>query len=89
MSCQHTFNVEFDPPHTAGVCDECGGVLMQRPDDSEDIVRRRLEVYKESTAPVISFYSERGLLREIDAGAEEEKVTELAVAALRDLAPVP
>jgi adenylate kinase len=88
-SCQHPFNVEFDPPRTPGVCDACGGELVQRPDDAEDVVRRRLEVYKESTAPVIGFYAERGLLREIDAGAEEEEVTERAVAALGDLAPVP
>ena len=59
-----------------------------RPDDEEDVVRRRLEVYHESTAPVIGFYARRGLLREVDANAEEEDVTERAMAALRDLAPV-
>jgi adenylate kinase len=87
-SCQHPFNVKFDPPRTRGVCDACGGELVQRPDDDEDVVRRRLEVYHESTAPVIGFYARRGLLREVDANAEEEDVTERAMTALRDLAPV-
>ena len=63
----------------------CGGPLMQRPDDSEDVVRRRLEVYHESTAPLLKFYSERGLLREIDGTGTEEEVTRRAVQALSDV----
>jgi adenylate kinase len=77
--------VEFDPPKVAGVCDRCGGPLVQRPDDAEDVVRRRLEVYNESTAPLLKYYTERGLLREVDAFGSEDEVFERAVTALSDL----
>ena len=84
-NCQTPYNVVFDPPKVEGVCDRCGGPLVQRPDDAEDVVRRRLEVYNESTAPLLKYYSERGLLREVDAFGTEDEVFERAVAALGDL----
>jgi adenylate kinase len=86
-NCQTPYNVEFDPPQVAGVCDRCGGPLVQRPDDAEDVVRRRLEVYNESTSPLLKYYTERGLLREVDAFGGEDEVFERAVAALSDLPP--
>jgi adenylate kinase len=86
-TCQRVYNVEFDPPKVPDLCDVCGGRLFQRDDDDEETVRRRLEVYRESTAPLLKFYSDRGLLREIDADAPEAEVTRRAVAALADLAP--
>jgi adenylate kinase len=84
-NCQTPYNLEIDPPKVAGVCDRCGGPLVQRPDDAEDVVRRRLQVYNESTAPLLKYYSERGLLREVDAFGTEDEVFERAVAALGDL----
>jgi adenylate kinase len=86
-NCQQPYNVELDPPREPGACDICGGALMQRPDDDEVTVRRRLEVYRESTEPLIKFYAARGLLREIDADGTEEEVTRRALAALDDLVP--
>ena len=83
--CQRPYNVEFDPPRVPGVCDVCGGALVQRPDDVEEVVRRRLEVYHESTLSLLKYYSEKGLLREIDAEGSEDEVTERALAALGDL----
>ena len=83
--CQTPYNVFFNPPKTEGICDLCGGPLVQRTDEDEETVRRRLEVYRESTAPLLKFYSERGLLREVDALGTEEQVTERAVAALSDV----
>jgi adenylate kinase len=74
--CGTPYNVEFDPPRVEDVCDVCGGRLEQRVDDAEETVRRRFEVYEESTAPLVQFYEERGLLREIDADGDEEEVTE-------------
>ncbi|KAJ0392469.1 hypothetical protein ATCC90586_012049 [Pythium insidiosum] len=51
-------------PKVEGVCDGCGGVtLVQRPDDNEDVVRKRLEVYNDETAPLIDFYADKGSLR--------------------------
>jgi adenylate kinase len=84
-NCQTPYNVEFDPPKVAGVCDRCGGPLVQRPDDAEDVVRRRLEVYNESTAPLLKYYTERGLLREVVAFGSEDEVFERAQTALSDL----
>ncbi len=84
-NCQAPYNVFFNPPVTEGICDVCGGPLVQRTDESEETVRRRLEVYREQTAPLLKFYSERGFLREIDAVGTEEEVTQRAVAALADL----
>jgi adenylate kinase len=85
-NCQTPYNVFYNPPRTEGVCDTCGGPLIQRTDEDEETVRRRLEVYRESTSPLLKFYSERGLLREVDAEGTEEQVTERAVAALADVA---
>ncbi len=54
-----TYHVEFNPPKTAGIDDETGEPLVQRDDDREDTVRKRLAVYHDQTAPLVSFYHER------------------------------
>ncbi len=74
--CGQNYHVEADPPQREGVCDECGGSLHQREDDSEEIVRERLASYREQTQDVLSFYEERGLLRDVDAEGEVDAVTE-------------
>jgi adenylate kinase len=84
-TCQAPYNVYFSPPRVDGVCDACGGPLVQRTDQGEDTVRRRFEVYRESTAPLLKFYSDRGILREVDAEGPEAGVTERVLAALADL----
>ncbi len=83
--CQRPYNVELHPPRQEGVCDRCGGRLIQREDDREETVRHRLEVYHHLTQPLLKFYAERGLLREVDAEGTEDGVYERAVAALADL----
>lgn len=80
--CQRTYNVELSPTRVPGVCDACGGELVQRADDEEETVRRRLDVYHRQTEPLEAFYRERGLLREVDAEGTEEQVTDRAVRAL-------
>ena len=87
QSCQRTYNVELDRPRVEGVCDACGGRLMQRADDDELTVQRRLEVYHQQTAPVLDFYSGRRLLRCVDADGPEQEVTRRCLEALRDLTP--
>jgi adenylate kinase len=86
-NCQTLYNVVFNPPMVDEVCDVGGGPLVQRTDESEETVRRRLKVYRENTAPLLDFYAERGLLREVDASGTESEVTERAYAALTDAAP--
>jgi adenylate kinase len=85
--CQRTYNVEFKPPAVEGVCDVCGGELVQREDDREETVRHRIEVYNQGATALHRFYWERGLLRVVHADADEDEVTERAVAALKDRGP--
>lgn len=75
-NCGQIYHVEMDPPRQEGVCDECDGSLFQREDDTEEIVRERLAGYREQTGEVLTFYEERGLLRDVDAEGEVDEVTE-------------
>jgi adenylate kinase len=68
--CSVNYHLEFNPPKKKGVCSKCGGKLYHRPDDEEDVVRRRLKIYKETTEPLIGYYQQKGLLRVID-GTDE------------------
>jgi len=62
----HVYNVFSDPPKHPDVCDQDGSRLVQREDDAEDVVRNRLSVYHEQTAPLIAFYEESGVLKRFD-----------------------
>jgi adenylate kinase len=62
----HVYNVFSDPPKHPDVCDQDGSRLVQREDDAEDVVRNRLAVYEEQTAPLIAFYEDRGVLKRFD-----------------------
>jgi adenylate kinase len=62
----HVYHVEFDPPKHEGICDQDGSRLIQREDDKEETIRRRLEVYHEMTAPLVDYYARLGLLQRFD-----------------------
>jgi adenylate kinase len=81
--CERVWHILYDPPVRTGICDECGGELFQRDDDSELTIRHRLEVYAEQTAPLVSFYADEGTLIGIDATGPVEEITLRALAALR------
>ena len=70
----HVYHVEFDPPKNEGVCDQDGSRLVQRDDDKEETVRKRLEVYHEQTKPLIEYYEDRGLLRRFEGTRPPEEV---------------
>lgn len=72
--CGATYHVRFDPPEEEGVCDVCGGELVQREDDTEDTVRERLRVYRENTEPVVEHYREEGSLVEVDGEGTPDEV---------------
>lgn len=72
--CAATYNLESLPPAVAGVCDQCGGKLEQRVDDREDVIATRLETYRAQTAPLVEYYSQRNLLRTVDANADAQSV---------------
>ncbi|WP_298208900.1 adenylate kinase [Ferrimicrobium sp.] len=62
------------PPKTAGICDNCGGELVQREDDTEAAILRRLEIYEKATAPLLGFYAEMGLLETVDGVGTPDEV---------------
>lgn len=65
-NCGAMYHVMFNPPKSQGICDKCGGELYQRPDDNEETVKSRLDVYEQQTSPLIGFYNNKGLVRRID-----------------------
>ena len=77
-----TYHEEFNPPKVAGICDEDGGPLEQRPDDKVDVVEKRLQIYEEQTGPLVDYYAKTGLLKRIDALAPIEDVTAQIVRAI-------
>ncbi|WP_438292245.1 adenylate kinase [Streptomyces sp. HUAS TT7] len=79
----HVFHVAYNAPKQDGVCDKCGGELYQRGDDTEDTVRKRLEVYHSETEPIIDYYRAQGLVITISALGKVDEVTSKAMAALR------
>ncbi|MFE3326134.1 adenylate kinase [Streptomyces sp. NPDC059176] len=79
----HVFHAAYAPPKTEGVCDVCGGELYQRDDDSEETVRKRLEVYHTQTEPIIDYYKAQGLVVTISALGKVAEVTERAMEALQ------
>jgi adenylate kinase len=80
--CGTNYHVEFSPPEEEGVCDECGGELVQRDDDTEETVRERLRVYRENTEPVVAHYRERDELVEVDGEGTPDEVFDEIVEAL-------
>ncbi len=81
-NCGKVWHIEFDKPSDPNVCDICQGELYQREDDKEEVIIRRLEVYQEQTAPIISFYRTEGLLITISAIGSVADITERAITAL-------
>jgi adenylate kinase len=79
----HVYNEKFNPPQKKGVCDIDGSPLFQREDDKAETVTRRIQVYLTQTAPLITYYRERGLLSQVDGAQPIEKVTADLLAVLR------
>jgi adenylate kinase len=84
-NCKRSYNTEFKPPRVPGICDVCGHQLVNRADDDEETIMKRLEVYKRETKPLVLYFWERGLLRDIDAEAPEEVVADRTIEAIADL----
>lgn len=80
--CGTSYHLRFHPPRAANVCDACGGVLAQRSDDTEAVVRRRAAEYLEKTAPLLQFYRGRQLLREVDGLGSMDEVADRIDSAL-------
>ncbi len=79
----HVFHEKFNPPKTAGKCDEDGSELYQREDDKAETVQNRIRVYFEQTTPLIEYYRRKGVLAEIDGAKPIDDVTRDLLASVR------
>jgi adenylate kinase len=80
--CQTTYHVRYKPPRVPGICDLDGTPLVQREDDREDTVRRRMAVYHENTEPLVEYYCGQGLLRQVNGSGDVEMIYARIVQAL-------
>ena len=77
--CGANYSVVDNPPRVPGICDVCGGDVVQRDDDTELAIRRRLELYERETAPLIAWFESRGLLTTVAGSGTPDEVTERLV----------
>ncbi len=82
--CGAVYHIDHAPPAVEGICDRCGGRVEQRSDDTPDAIRKRLDIYKTNTRPLLDYYAERGIVRSVDGEETMEQVEQ----AIADLVPV-
>ena len=80
--CGAVYHLEADQPRIQGVCDRDGATLIQRDDDTPEAIRRRLEIYDEQTAPVLSYYEQRGVLKRVNGNQGIHDVTDAILRAI-------
>jgi adenylate kinase len=73
--CGHSYNLVSQPPKQEGKCDDCGAPLTTRSDDSPEAVRKRMQVYEETTMPLLQYYEKKGILSVVDAAQHVQQVT--------------
>ena len=76
VNCGATYHIVNIPPKVEGICDVCGAKLILRDDDQPETVRKRLDVYHEQTQPLIDYYTEEGVLKEVDGTVDMMDVFE-------------
>ena len=85
--CGAVYHVDFNPPSRPGICDRCGGEVMQREDDRAEAVEKRLSLYFRETEPLLTYYRERGILAAVDGNQPIDVVTEDIARAVAVAAP--
>jgi len=81
-NCQTPYHIRNSPPRTPGKCDKCGGELYQRPDDREDTVKERINVFLAQTVPVLDYYEKQGKLVKVNGSLGVQRVARDIVSAL-------
>jgi adenylate kinase len=81
-TCNATYHITQRPPRVPGVCDLCGTKLIQREDDKEETIRRRLEIYRQNTMELIPHYQRQGLVREVQGKGDIDKIYEAIIQTL-------
>jgi adenylate kinase len=82
--CGSSYHLEYKKPAVEGICNACGGELIQRKDDHPDTVLDRLKVYHEQTEPLKGYYEKKGILRIVEGQEEVADTTALTLKALED-----
>lgn len=82
--CGQTYHMTFNKPSKEGICDNCGGELLQRKDDAEETVTKRINVYQEQTEPLIDYYTKKGIIVNIDGEKPIAEVGKEIVAKMRN-----
>lgn len=82
--CGAIYHIRYKPPKEDLVCDLCGGRLIQREDDKEEVIRKRFRVYKEQTQPLVAFYKEKNKLTSLDATQSVEEINRRILEVIRD-----
>ena len=85
--CGAVYHVDFNPPRQPGICDRCGGEVIQREDDTAEAVKKRLGLYFRETEPLLTYYRERGIVAVVDGNQPIDVVTEDIVRAITVAAP--
>lgn len=83
-SCGATYHTSFNASSKGHICDQCDGELYQRDDDKEETVKKRLDVYSEQTQPLIDYYTQKGLLIDIDGEGEINEVFNQIIQSLQE-----
>lgn len=83
--CGQMYNTFTSPSEKEDVCDKCSGELLQRADDNEETIRKRLDVYDEQTAPLVKYYDGQGKLRSVDADADISEIFDASCAIIESL----
>lgn len=74
--CGEIYNLKFHPTRVDGICDKCGAALTQRKDDTEEIAKERFDIYFKETAPLIDYYKQKGVLKDLTANGTIQEVWE-------------
>jgi adenylate kinase len=84
-NCQAPYHVDFSPPKVEGLCNQCGGEVYRRKDDSPEVVRQRIKVYAAQTEPLIGYYQQKGILVEINGVGNVEAIQKQLQQAMEDV----
>ena len=72
--CNRVYHLKYNPPKENEICDYCGAKLYQRDDDKEEVIKKRLEVYRKETEPIAKFYREKGILVKVNGSKSKEEI---------------
>ncbi len=83
--CGRVYHEINNPPRQPGICDDDGTALIQRPDDMPETVKNRIKVYLQQTSPLIEYFSQRGLLVEVDGSQDIDSVTAALIEKVKEI----